>query len=144
MDIHLALNKVVVNLTALYQLGKQAHWNFAGPQFPQYHQLFEQLATAAYAEIDLLAEHCRYLGGSILYSPEQILALSEVGFVPERSPLDLYLSAMLNGFHTCKQLIVEADDIAIAMSSRETIQLLEGVLERFGKPVFLLQSCLGV
>lgn len=42
---------------------KFAHWNVKGPNFIQYHELFDQVAAHVEADVDLIAERATALGG---------------------------------------------------------------------------------
>jgi starvation-inducible DNA-binding protein len=60
---------------------KQAHWNVKGPSFIALHELFDQVATAAEAFSDLIAERVTSLGGT---------AEGTVPAVAQRSTLAAY------------------------------------------------------
>jgi starvation-inducible DNA-binding protein len=56
-------NQQLADTSDLYSQTKQAHWNVRGPEFFQLHELFDQLAEAVEAYIDLIAERATALGG---------------------------------------------------------------------------------
>lgn len=39
------------------------HWNVTGPNFPQYHEFFEELYTDVWGAVDDIAEHIRAVKG---------------------------------------------------------------------------------
>ena len=60
------LNERLADTADLYSQVKQAHWNVKGPNFFQFHQLFDQLATEVFPYIDVIAERVTALGGVAL------------------------------------------------------------------------------
>jgi starvation-inducible DNA-binding protein len=60
------LNARLADATDLKSQAKQAHWNVKGIHFFQLHELFDQVATAAEAHTDLIAERVTALGGTAL------------------------------------------------------------------------------
>lgn len=60
------LNARLADVTDLKSQAKQAHWNVKGIHFFQLHELFDQVATAAEAHMDLIAERATALGGTAL------------------------------------------------------------------------------
>jgi len=57
------LNTTLAATLDLWTQLKQAHWNVKGPNFYQLHLLFDELATAVYEYIDLVAERITALAG---------------------------------------------------------------------------------
>jgi starvation-inducible DNA-binding protein len=58
------LNQRLADASDLKSQAKQAHWNVKGMQFIALHELFDQVATAADAHTDLIAERITTLGGT--------------------------------------------------------------------------------
>jgi starvation-inducible DNA-binding protein len=60
-SVHNILRKTLAN-ESLYQIKlKQFHWNVKGPQFSQYHELFEEMYISLTEVIDDTAERIRAL-----------------------------------------------------------------------------------
>jgi starvation-inducible DNA-binding protein len=57
------LNQNLANLTDLASAYDQAHWNVAGPNFAQLHELFGRFAGQTREYMDMLAERAVTLGG---------------------------------------------------------------------------------
>ena len=55
LKVYLATN------TSFYLKAHGFHWNITGPNFPQYHGLFDMIYNDAYGAIDILAEYIRSL-----------------------------------------------------------------------------------
>ena len=60
------LNARLADASDLKSQAKQAHWNVKGIHFFQLHELFDQIATAVEAHMDLIAERATTLGGTAL------------------------------------------------------------------------------
>jgi starvation-inducible DNA-binding protein len=60
------LNSRLADVIDLKTQAKQAHWNVKGHHFIGLHELFDQVATAAEAHTDLIAERITALGGTAL------------------------------------------------------------------------------
>ena len=58
------LNQNLANLTDLASAYDQAHWNVAGPNFAQLHELFGRFADQTREYMDMLAERAVTLGGT--------------------------------------------------------------------------------
>lgn len=56
-----SLQRVLVDLTALHLVGKQAHWNIVGPNFRDLHLNLDQLVEIACLGADTIAERMRAL-----------------------------------------------------------------------------------
>jgi starvation-inducible DNA-binding protein len=58
-----ALKGLLSNVIAMYSTAHRAHWNVAGPDFAQYHELFGNIYDDIYSSsVDPLAENIRKLG----------------------------------------------------------------------------------
>jgi starvation-inducible DNA-binding protein len=60
------LNHQLADMFDLYSQTKYAHWNVRGPQFYQFHKLFDELAEKLEMYIDEVAERATALGGVAL------------------------------------------------------------------------------
>ncbi|MDQ3798132.1 MAG: DNA starvation/stationary phase protection protein Dps [Acidobacteriota bacterium] len=58
------LNARLADASDLKSQAKQAHWNVKGIHFFQLHELFDQVAQAVEAHMDLIAERATALGGT--------------------------------------------------------------------------------
>jgi len=57
------LTNSLTNATILYFSAHRAHWNVEGPDFFEYHNLFQEIYEDIYGSIDPFAENIRKLGG---------------------------------------------------------------------------------
>jgi starvation-inducible DNA-binding protein len=51
--------KVLGNTYVMYMKAQSYHWNYIGPDFPQYHEFFGNLYAELSAAIDIIAEQLR-------------------------------------------------------------------------------------
>jgi len=77
------LNANLATALDLALSAKQAHWNVKGPTFFSLHALFDQIAAAAHAWADDLAERAVQLGGIADGTVGAIAARSRLGAYPK-------------------------------------------------------------
>ena len=82
------LNARLADAVDLKTQAKQAHWNVKGHQFISLHELFDQVATAVEAHVDLIAERVTALGGT---------ALGTARVVAQKSTLSEYPLEIVDG-----------------------------------------------
>src|SRR5690348_3402164 len=72
------LQHAQANAMALYLNNKRYHWYTFGPHFRDLHLFFDEMAAAAFAEIDPFGERVRMLHGDPLSTPEEIRRFATV------------------------------------------------------------------
>ncbi|MBA3601425.1 MAG: DNA starvation/stationary phase protection protein Dps [Acidobacteria bacterium] len=82
------LNVRLADAIDLKTQAKQAHWNVKGHHFIALHELFDQVATAVEAHVDLIAERVTALGGT---------AMGTARVVAQRSSLSEYPLEIFDG-----------------------------------------------
>ena len=82
------LNSRLADASDLKSQAKQAHWNVKGMSFIALHELFDGIATAVEAHIDLIAERVTTLGGT---------AMGTVRLAAENSSLSEYPHEITDG-----------------------------------------------
>jgi starvation-inducible DNA-binding protein len=73
-----ALKVVLANEYAFSLKTQNFHWNVEGPDFLQYHLLFEKIYDEVYGSVDTIAERIRTLGAYAPGSFTRYLELSEI------------------------------------------------------------------
>lgn len=81
-DIVADLNAALASHIDLAIAAKQAHWNVRGPNFHGLHELFDQVAEAARAYADDLAERAVALGGIAQGTVEDVSRASALAKMP--------------------------------------------------------------
>jgi starvation-inducible DNA-binding protein len=74
-EISAALNGLLADTFALYLKTKNFHWHVSGPNFRDYHLLFDEQADQLLASVDILAERVRKVGGTTIRSVGHIAKL---------------------------------------------------------------------
>jgi starvation-inducible DNA-binding protein len=77
-DITGALNAVLADVFALYLKTKNFHWHVSGPNFRDYHLLFDEQAAQLFLMTDAIAERVRKLGGTTLRSAGHVARLQRI------------------------------------------------------------------
>ena len=70
-----AMKKSLADTFAFYLKAHGFHWNVEGPNFPQYHALFETIYSEVYGSIDQFAEEIRAMDA---YAPASFARYSEL------------------------------------------------------------------
>jgi len=76
------LNARLADAIDLKTQAKQAHWNVKGHHFIGLHELFDQVATAVEADVDLIAERVTALGGTALGTARVVAQKSTLSEYP--------------------------------------------------------------
>jgi starvation-inducible DNA-binding protein len=63
-----ALNALLADTFALYMKTKNFHWHVSGPNFRDFHLMFDEQAGQIFATTDIIAERVRKIGGTTLHS----------------------------------------------------------------------------
>lgn len=66
---------------AFYLKAHNFHWNVEGPNFPQYHALFETIYTETWEAVDAIAEHIRTLDA---YAPGSLARFASISVVQDQ------------------------------------------------------------
>jgi starvation-inducible DNA-binding protein len=69
------MKKSLADTFAFYLKAQGFHWNVEGPNFPQYHALFDTIYNEVYGSIDQFAEEIRSLDA---YAPASFARFSEL------------------------------------------------------------------
>ena len=72
------LNGLLADHLALYLKTKNFHWHVTGRDFRDLHLLFDEQATAIFANVDLIAERVRKNAGATLTSIGSVAAKTKV------------------------------------------------------------------
>jgi len=116
-----ALKKVLANEYAFGLKALNFHWNVEGPDFFQYHGLFEKIYDEVYGSIDTIAERIRTMDA---YAPasftrfQQLSELEDQVEIPTaRSMMEKLLAdneIVLRSIETCYELAEAAHNHALS------------------------------
>jgi len=125
-----ALNTILADSYALYLKTKNFHWHVSGPNFRDYHLLFDEQAAAIMATTDDIAERVRKIGGTTLRSIGQISKLQTIDdndedFVP---PSEM-LRELMNDTKKIVKFLREAHDVADEHEDIASASLIENWID---------------
>lgn len=101
-DLVQQMKVVLASTFAFYLKAHNFHWNVEGPDFPQYHSLFETVYSDAWGAVDSIAEHIRALRS---YAPGSLARFSELSVVSDQLNIPSARS-MLNELETDNQKLI--------------------------------------
>lgn len=81
-ELHESLQKVLVDLVALHNTGKQAHWNIVGPNFRDLHLNLDEMVAVAREGADAVAERMRALHATPDGRPSVVAAQTTLAEFP--------------------------------------------------------------
>ena len=133
-EIAMALAGVLADVFALYLKTKNFHWHVSGPNFRDYHLMFDEQASQLLAVVDPMAERARKLGRPAIRSIGQIATLQTImdndadyvdphGMLAELQDDNSRLIARLRSLHT---VCDEHGDIATASLIESWVDEAEG------------------
>ena len=121
-EISAALNKLLADAFALYLKTKNFHWHVSGPNFRDYHLLFDEHATQIFETTDEFAERVRKIGGRTVHSIAEIARLQTIkdnneAFVAPGEMLKELMDdnkAMMKSMRKAHEICDKHDDVASA------------------------------
>jgi starvation-inducible DNA-binding protein len=110
------LNARLADAIDLKTQAKQAHWNVKGHHFIALHELFDQVATAVEAHVDLIAERVTSLGGTAMGTARVVAQTSTLSEYPLEifdgtAHVDALSTAMADFGKKIRQNIDDADKL---------------------------------
>lgn len=135
------LNERLADATDLKSQAKHAHWNVKGIHFFQLHELFDQVATAVEAHIDLIAERATALGGTALGTIRVAAQNSSLAEYPHeiiegRDHADALSSALAEFGKNIRKSIDDADDL----KDKDTADLFTEISREIDKLLWFVEA----
>ena len=121
-----AMKKSLADTFAFYLKAQGFHWNVEGPNFPQYHALFDTIYNEVYGSIDQFAEEIRALDA---YAPASFARFSELTSLQDEIQI-------LNAQGMLAKLLADND---VVLSSLEQAYELAEVAHNHGLSNFLAE-----
>ena len=125
-----SLNQSLANLTDLAAMYEQAHWNVAGPDFAQLHELFDRFADQTRDYMDMVAERAVTLGGTARGTIQAVAEFSSLNAFPqtERSQWRLVEELVLRLEHVASDLRHAMDASADEAATEDVfIEVVRGI-----------------
>lgn len=135
------LNARLADAIDLKTQAKQAHWNVKGHHFIGLHELFDQVATAAEAHTDLIAERVTALGGTALGTARVVAQKSTLAEYPLEifdgtAHVDALSTAMADFGKSVRRGIDETDELGDA----DTADLFTEVSREIDKLLWFVEA----
>jgi starvation-inducible DNA-binding protein len=134
-----ALNKLVADAFALYLKSKSFHWHVAGPQFRDYHLLFDEQAASILKGVDELAERVRKIGKLTVHSVGEVAKLQTI---TDDNEAEVAPAQMIERLLADNRTMAKAQEAAIVLCEKSgdsaTANLLQGFLDEKQKRVWFL------
>lgn len=93
------LNNVLADANIFYIKLRKFHWNITGPDFVEYHELFEAQYEAVAETIDEIAERISTLGGVAIGTTAEFSKLSQLKETAGKVPGEIQMLKELLGDH---------------------------------------------
>jgi len=120
------LNRTLADANVFYIKLRKFHWNIKGPDFVEFHELFEEQYEAVAENIDEVAERISTLGGVAVGTTEEFAKLTQLKETPGKVPSEM---AML------KELVTDHE--TMIRSLREAIDKCDEEFKDIGTADFL-------
>ncbi|HEY1630391.1 MAG TPA: DNA starvation/stationary phase protection protein [Rhizomicrobium sp.] len=129
-EISKVLNGLLADAFALYLKTKNFHWHVSGPNFRDYHLLFDEHAEQIFETTDEIAERVRKIGGRTLHSIGEITKHQHIKDNNETfvAPGDMVRELMEDN-KTMMRLMREAHEICDKHDDVATASILETFID---------------
>jgi len=135
------LNQRLADAADLKSQAKQAHWNVKGMNFIALHELFDQVATAADAHTDLIAERITTLGGTAFGTVRQSAQKSSLSEYPlEITDGTAHVDALSSALADFGKKVRTDIDRAGEMGDQDTADLLTEVSREIDKNLWFVEA----
>lgn len=136
------LNALLADEFVLYTKARNYHWNVVGPQFSEFHKLFETLYEQLEEVIDRVAERARALDGRAFGTLAEFAQHARLKERPgETPPAREMIADLLADYETqIRQLRKDADTVNDKHGDAGTNDFLVGLMEEHEKTAWMLRA----
>ena len=136
------LNAVLADGNVLYLKLRKFHWNLKGPDFMQFHHLFEEQYEALEKAIDEVAERISTLGGMAVGTTIEFGKLSQLKESPGTcpAPLEMPKQPLKKKKKKEKTNKTEIDDCEEKYEDKGTTDFLTGLMQDHEKMAWQLRQ----
>lgn len=136
------LNKLLANESVLLMQTLNYHWNLVGPEFHDYHLLFDKQYNQLFADMDKIAERVRAVQGQALGSFKNILATASMKEDSGKAPKPKQM--IINLLKQYEALIEQIRAAIVTLDKKSTdfgtINFLEELITQHEKTAWMLRS----
>ena len=137
-----AMKMLLADVSAFRIKAQYYHWNVEGPNFPQYHALFQDLYTSADENVDDIAEHIRALGA---YAPGSLRRFKELTSIEDELTVpDAWemINRIAQDNQKLHSRLMSCHALAEEQNRRGTVKFIEDLLEANEKDQWKLKATL--
>jgi starvation-inducible DNA-binding protein len=135
------LNQRLADASDLKSQAKQAHWNVKGMNFIALHELFDQIAIAAEAHTDLIAERITTLGGTAYGTVRQAAERSSLAEYPlEIADGTAHVEALSTALADFGRRVRANIDEAANLSDQDTADLFTEISRETDKNLWFVEA----
>ena len=138
------LNEILANESVLLFQTLNYHWNLVGPEFHDYHLLFDKQYNQIFEDLDKIAERVRAVGGLALGSMKD---MGKVATLKEDSTTPKPKQMVINLLKQYEALIEQIRAAIISLDKKThdfgTINFLEELLTQHEKTAWMLRALSG-
>jgi starvation-inducible DNA-binding protein len=138
-----ALNRILANTTSASLDAHGFHWNVKGPDFAQYHALFDEIYGAIDGCIDDIAESILRLGFDAPFHMSELMGLRTIH---EANPSDTPLAMATELLHLVDALVVDVNEgfeVATELEQQGVADMLAGLIFDLQKWAWQLRASIG-
>lgn len=138
------LNEILANHSVMLFQTLNYHWNLTGPEFHDYHLLFDKQYNALFADMDMLAERVRAVEGVALGSMKDMLKVAtfkEDVTVPK--PKQMVINLLKQYEALIEQITQALTTLEKKSTDFGTRNFLEELLTRHEKTAWMLRALAG-
>jgi starvation-inducible DNA-binding protein len=136
------LNDILANESVLLMQTLNYHWNLVGPEFHDYHLLFDKQYNQVFADMDKIAERVRAVQGVALGSFKHMLASATLKEDSGKTPHPKQM--IINLLKAYEELIEQIRAAIIALDKKTTdfgsINFLEELITQHEKTAWIMRS----
>ena len=136
------LNDILANQSVLLMQTLNYHWNLVGPEFHDYHLLFDKQYNQLFENMDAVAERVRALQGSALGSFKHILSCATLHEDSGKTPTPKQM--IVNLLKQYETLIAQIREAIVTLDKKTTdfgtINFLEELIMQHEKTAWMLRS----
>ena len=131
---------VLVDLTALHLVGKQAHWNIVGPNFRDLHLNLDEVVAIARASADDVAERMRALHAAPDARPAVVAEQTTLPEFPQgevltHDAIDLVTASIEGTVGTMRSVHDEVDE-----ADPTSADILHGIIEKLEQQAWFISA----
>jgi starvation-inducible DNA-binding protein len=135
------LNARLADATDLKTQTKHAHWNVKGPQFIQYHELFDEIAPHFDNYADDIAERAVQLGGVANGTVREAAANSSIPEYDLNAVTGVeHINALVKSLSQFARSVREGIDQADDLEDKDTADLFTGISRQVDKDLWFLEA----